>query len=122
MDAEKPVFRPALVLSEADADAALDSGDPERIRLALINGSRCFDDCWAARRAPAMALHPDARVRWAAAFALDQARAAWVPQLRDDFELILLLERLAAHDPDASVRVMVATVLADVIAMLLPSE
>lgn len=122
MDAEKPIFRPAQVVSEAEADAAIGSGDPERIRLALIDGSRCLPDTWAMRHAPELAAHPDAGVRWAAVFALDQARAGWVPALRGDFELIFLLERLAAQDPEASVRSMVATVFADVIAMLLHSD
>ena len=122
MDAEKPKFRAAQVVSEAEADAAIRSGDPERIRLALIDGSRCLDDRWTMRHAPELAVHPDAEVRWAAVFALDQARAGWVPALRDDFELIFLLERLAAQDPDAGVRGMVATVFADVISMLLRSD
>jgi len=122
MDPEKPTFRPAQVVSEAEAGAAIGSGDPERIRLALIDGSRCLADTWAMRHAPALAAHFDAGVRWAAVFALDHARAGCVPALRDDFELIFLLERLAAQDPDASVRGMVATVFADVIAILLPSD
>jgi hypothetical protein len=40
---EKPAFRPAHVVLQADADAAISSGDFERIRLALIDGSRCLD-------------------------------------------------------------------------------
>jgi len=115
----KPKFRPAQVVSEADADAAIASGDPERVRVALIDGSRCLPGEWTMRHAPALALHSNANVRWAAVFALDQARGSWVPALRDDFELIFLLEGLAAKDPDADVRGMVATVFGDVIAMLL---
>jgi hypothetical protein len=119
MDTKKPSFRHAQVVSEADADAAIASGDAESIRLALIDGSRCLTDQWAMRHSPILAGHPDAGVRWAAVFALDQARAAWVPELRNDFELILLLEGLAARDPDASVRGIAADVLSSVIAMLL---
>jgi len=122
MDAETPAFRPAQVLSEADANSAIGSGDPERIRLALIDGSRCLPDWWAIRHAPALAIHPDAGVRWAAVFALDQARAGWVPTLRDDFEMIFLLQHLAADDPDTHVRHRVATVFGDVISMLLRAE
>jgi hypothetical protein len=122
MDPEKPKFRPAQIISEAEADTAIGSGDPERIRLALIDGSRCLPDAWAIRHAPGFAAHPDAGVRWAAVFALDQARAGWVPALRDDFELIFLLQGLSGDDPDADVRGMVATLFGDVIAMLLPSD
>jgi hypothetical protein len=119
MDSEKPPFRRAQILSEPEAEAAVSSGDPERIRLALIDGSRCLDDAWTMRHAPALAVHPDAEIRWAAVFALDQARATWVPSLRDDFELIHLLENLVTNDPDGGVRSMVATVFGDVIGMLL---
>src|SRR5262249_16000659 len=98
MESEKPAFRPAQVVSEVAADAAMGSGDPERIRLALIDGSRCLADSWVVPNARKLALHADARVRWAAVFALDQARAGWVPTLRDDFELIILLEKIVARE------------------------
>jgi hypothetical protein len=118
MPVEKPVFRPSQSVSEIEADAAVNSGDPDVIRLALIDGSRCLDDAWTMRHAPMLTRHPDARVRWAAVFALDQARHTWVPHLGGDFELIHLLAGLAVTDPDFDVRAMVATVFTDVISML----
>ncbi|HEX6814522.1 MAG TPA: hypothetical protein VF102_02520 [Gemmatimonadaceae bacterium] len=122
MDAERPAFRPAQVVSEAEADAAIGSGDAERMSLALIDGSRCLPDAWAMQYALELTHHADARVRWAAVFALDQARAAWVPGLRNDFELIFHLQRLAAEDSDSSIRAIAAAVFAHVISMLLRSD
>lgn len=118
MDTGKPRYRPAQILSEAEADAAIASGDPERMHYALIDGSRCLDDEWSMRHAPGLTAHPDRTVRWAALFALDQAIPAWAPTLREDFDLLFLLETIATGDPDPDVRAMVFTVFRDLISML----
>lgn len=122
MSEPKPSFRPARQITESEGDEAVSSGDPERIRYALIDGSRCLDDAWALRHAWALATHSDSGVRWAAVFAIDQARSTWVPSLVDDFEPIHVLDRLASNDSDASVRGMVATTLTDVISMLVSAQ
>ncbi|MFO0954000.1 MAG: hypothetical protein U0835_23170 [Isosphaeraceae bacterium] len=114
----KPPFRPARQISESEGDEAISSGDPERIRYALIDGSRCLDDAWVMRHAWALAAHSDPGVRWAAVFAIDQARSTWVPTLVDDFEPIHVLDQLMTNEPDASVRGMLATTMTDVISML----
>jgi hypothetical protein len=118
MSESKPSFRPARQITESEGDEAISSGEPERIRYALIDGSRCLDDAWAMRHAWAFAEHSDPGVRWAAVFAIDQARSTWVPTLVDDFEPIHVLDRLVTNEPDASVRGMVATTMTDVISML----
>ena len=120
--ARKPTFRPAQIISEAEGDAEIESGDPERMRLALIDGSRCLADEWTMNHAPSLLDHPDSGVRWAAVFALDQARSTWVPALRDDFQFIFELERLAEHDPDPHVRGMTMTLFVDMVALLLNSS
>ena len=118
MSESKPSFRPARQITESEGDEAVSSGDLERIRYALIDGSRCLDDAWTIRHAWALTAHSDAGIRWAAVFAIDQARSTWVPSLVNDFEPIHVLDRLVTNDPDASVRGMVATTMTDVISML----
>jgi HEAT repeat protein len=118
---EKPRYRPAQAISEEEGDEAIASGDPMRIHYALIDGSRCLEDTWALKYAWDLITHPDSYVRWAAAFALDQTRASWVPTLAQDYEAIHILDRLVADDPDQSVRRMVATTMTDVISMLVPT-
>ena len=118
MSDSKPVFRPARVITEPEGYESIESGELDRIRYALIDGSRCLDDSWAMRHAWPLATHPDAGVRWAAVFAIDQARSGWVPLLCDDFEPVHLLCRLSSADPDLSVRRMAATTLGDVMSML----
>ena len=122
MDAEKPTFRPAQVLSEADADIrsipVIPSGFGWRlltVRAAWLTTGRCgTHQDWQSTPMPEFAVPRSSHSI--------RQEPGWVPKLRDDSELVSLLEGIVAHDPDASVRAMAATVFADVIAMLLPSD
>jgi len=117
---EKPVLRKAQVITEEHGDAAMASQDPERMRLALIDGSRCLPGEWALRHAPKLIEHEHAGVRWAALFALDFVRSEWLATDRAEIsELLHAVEAIASGDPDESVRHMAATVLGDVARNLL---
>jgi hypothetical protein len=115
--------------TEVEADSAIESGDPEKIKVVLVSGSRRLDDAWVIRCAPPFLEHPDALVRWAAVFALHQAKATLVAKLKEDFKkpeedlkLLFILEDLSAHDPDARVRGLVASLFGGIIFLLLSKE
>jgi hypothetical protein len=121
MSPDKPSFRAAEVITESEADEALASGDVDRMRYALIDGSRCLDDAWTLRSALRFLGHEDAQLRWAAAFAIDQARAGMVDEIRStkSAEILFTLQQAATGDPDSRVRHMVTTIFTDVIIDLL---
>lgn len=118
---ERPPFRPAQVLSEESTLEAFDSGDVDRIRLALIDASRCLDDSWVFPHALRYLKHPDAKIRWAAVFALDQVRSEVVHDLlagevsESEDSLTLVLTNLATHDPDPFIREIAGLTLLDII-------
>jgi len=116
MGDERPSYRPAEIITERQAENGIASQNPEHIRLALIDGSRCLSSAWTLRTAPGLAAHEHSGVRWAAMFALDMARGGWLRLAGDDFfELVRLVEARAADDADASVRSMAAQTLVDLI-------
>jgi HEAT repeat protein len=81
-----------------------------------------LDDAWSFREAPRFADHPDASVRWAAAFALDQAHHSLPDFLACDEEApeaLRLLAGMAADDSDVAVRQMACTALTDLIGELM---
>ena len=122
---DRPLFRPAQTVDEHSALDALSSDSVERIRLTLIDGSRCLPDDCVFPHAMRFVRHEDALVRWAAVFALDQVRTRIVAALRagefDESEdhPIQLLTQLAAADSDPGVRQMAAATLSDIIGSLL---
>lgn len=122
MQGQRPLYRPAQIVTEAQGDAEIASGDPERMRLALTDASRCLDDAWSLRHAIVLSTHSDAGVRWAAMFALDQVRGTWEERPAEEFfDVLHLVKRVVADDPDHAVRRMAATVLCDVVGDLFNS-
>ena len=120
MKDDTPTFRRAQVITEEHGDAEIESQDPQRIRVALIDGSRCLPGKWALRHAPKLIEHEHAGVRWAALFALDFIRDEWLASDRAEMsELVHTAQALSAGDPDESVRHMAATFLGDVVRNLL---
>jgi beta-mannanase len=122
MSEAKPTFRKAEAITEEEGDKAIESGDPERMRYALIDGSRCLDDSWALGHAWELVSHENPNVRWAALFAIDQTRFTWVPTLVEDFEPIHILDRIISNDLEKSVRGMAATTMTDVISLLVSTQ
>jgi hypothetical protein len=121
MTADRPRCRSAQVITHQHGDAEIASQEPERIRLALVDGSRCLPGEWALRYVAVMATHEDSGVRWGAMFALDMVRADWMQlDAESFFDLKHLVQSLSCEDPDPAVRHMAAQVLGDVIADLLP--
>jgi hypothetical protein len=121
MSDEKPKFRPLRLLTEEQANIEMASGDPERIRLALIDGSRCLPGEWCIPHAVALAEHSNPSVRWAAMFALDFARSAWMKDADQFFEILDMVALRVAEDPESDVRHMGVQVLTDVIGKLYPA-
>jgi hypothetical protein len=121
---KEPVFRPAEWISKEAAVEAFNSGSVERIRIALIDSSRCWDPEWMFPHAWRFARHEDSRIRWAAVFALDQARSELVRVLvteefsKDDDSPGLVLTNLASNDPDPDVRNIAGTTLLDVLGVM----
>jgi len=115
MPENRPVFRPAQVIDEKSALEALESGDHDRIRDALVDGSRCLDGSWMFPHAWRYLRHENSELRWAACFALDQARSELMrevltPQTAlDDDSPAYVLMILATRDPAFAVRNMAAT-------------
>jgi len=118
---ERPVFRPAEVVTKESALEAFESGDVERIRLALMDSSRCLDDSWVFPHAWRFVRHPDPKVRWAAVFALDQVRSELVRDCltgeisKSDDSPALVLTGLATSDPDPLIREIAGATLLDLI-------
>lgn len=118
---DRPVFRPAEFITEESALEAFESGDVERIRLALIDSSRCLDDSWVFPHAWPFVRHQNARVRWAAVFALNQVRSELVRDLlageisESDDSPALVLTGLASQDPDPLIRAIAGATLLDLI-------
>ena len=98
---ERPEFRPAEVISEQSALDAFASGDAERVRLALIDGSRCLNDSWVFPHAWRFVTHSDPGIRWAAVFALDQVRAELIKR-----ERVHRIAVIAAGSDDHEVRLV----------------
>ncbi len=122
---EPAVFRPAEWISKEAAVEAFDSDSVERIRLALIDSSRCWEPEWVFRHAWRFARHEDPKIRWAAVFALDQARSELVRVLvaedysKDDDSPDLVLTSLASNDPDPGVRSIASTTLLDTLGVMI---
>lgn len=118
---DRPAFRPAEVITQESALVAFESGEVGRIRIALLDASRCLDDAWVFPHAWGFVRHDDPQVRWAAIFALDQVRSELVRDLlsgeisRTDDAPALVLTNLATQDPDPSVRHIAGSTLLDLI-------
>ena len=121
MSDERPKFRPAEWVTEEDVLAAFESDDPERIRLALIDGSRCLDAAWVFPHAWRYVRSNDSTIRWAAVFAMGQARSALADEVltgtiwEHDDSPVLVLTRLAWNDAESHVRHLAAQVLGDLV-------
>jgi hypothetical protein len=118
----RPRFRPAEVVSEAEAEAAFASHDADRIHYALIDGSRCLDNDFVYPHAVGFLNHTDARVRDGAAFAMSMCRGSIVDRLKGDWEPIHRLDHLACSDPDESVRHMAVQALVDFLSACIPDD
>lgn len=118
----KPKFRPAEIVSAQSCEDVFASGDFEAIQLALVDGSRCLDEAWSIRWGTHFLKHNSPIVRWGAIFALDQGRMTLMNSLRDDFEVIHSLAKLANSDPDEKVRYFAVSTLVDIVGVLVDRE
>lgn len=114
----KPKLRAAEIVSEQSCEIIFASGSFEAIQLALVDGSRCLDDAWSIRWGTHFLEHSSPVVRWGAIFALDQARMTLIKLLRDDFETIHSLAKLANSDPDEHVKYLAVSTLVDIVGVL----
>ena len=121
MSDERPKYRPAEWVTEEDMLAALDSSDAERIHFAFIDGSRCLDAVWVFPHAWRFVRSSDPKIRWAALFAMGQARSALADEVltgtiwEHDDSPVLVLTRLSWNDPADHVRHLAAQVLGDLV-------
>src|SRR5262249_10909285 len=109
----KPRLRPAETITQDEAKTIFASGDANQIQYALIDGSRCLDNDFIYPFAVSFLDHADAGVRYGAAFAMSMCRNTIVKRLKQDWEPVHSLNRLAAMDPDESVRGMAVQALID---------
>ncbi|MFN0011454.1 MAG: hypothetical protein ACKVS8_07400 [Phycisphaerales bacterium] len=100
---KRPAYRPAEGIDAEEFTRAIATDDPEKMSLALIDGSRCLDSNVVFPVAFRLLQHASQQVRAGSLFAMEQTLSslgddAWSPEIWES------LSRLAVDDADEYIR------------------